>query len=380
MGHGSRARGLRESARALLSIALVDDEPPTEFRLFASGENPTTKGTFLFDDAAAASVMAEYERHGIDLMVDYDHASLASAPVDPALAGKAAAWFGLEVREGELWATNVRWTPPAAEALRRKEWRFMSPAFAHANNRVTAILNVAITNMPAMRNLEPLMAASAKTSTALAARGGHMDPKIIGDAMAALIKGDAKKCMAILQSVIISAAGGNAEAPEPADAPAPEPPPEMSAIAAASSKLMTLTSATGFADAVTVVETFRTSHLELEAGRKKLAEDRVILEAARRRKRGADLVTLGGRNPSEVWADDTATSLKPYLESMPAEAFEALVADAIKANAKKVPAARPPTDDSVAELSARELSMCVEMKIDPKDYVAQKANSKKAKG
>ena len=105
--------------RSLLNIALPGS-PPTEFRIFTAGSVETSKGTFLFDGVAAAAVMAGAREQGNELMVDYNHESLNGAPVDPALAGKAAAWFDLELRMGELWAVNVRWTPPAAAALSAK--------------------------------------------------------------------------------------------------------------------------------------------------------------------------------------------------------------------------------------------------------------------
>ncbi len=157
---GKRARAARQVPNiSRLSIALAGDEPPNEFRLFTAGTVDTVKGSFVFGPDEAEAVMAEYKTHGIDLMIDYDHASLGVG-VDPALSGKAAGWFNLEVRDGELWAINVRWCPPAAEALRRKEWRFMSPAFSTDGDRIVSVMNVAITNLPATRRLEPLMAAS----------------------------------------------------------------------------------------------------------------------------------------------------------------------------------------------------------------------------
>src|SRR5690606_21758833 len=111
---------------------------------------------------------------------------------DPAQAGKAAGWFELEVRNGELWAVNVRWTPPAAEALRRKEWRFMSPAFSTDDEgRITSLLNVALTNLPATRRLEPLMAAS------IPALGDQpmLDAETVKKAIDALASGDAEAAM-----------------------------------------------------------------------------------------------------------------------------------------------------------------------------------------
>jgi hypothetical protein len=143
-----------------LDISVGDQEPPKEFRLFTAGTVETSKGTFTFDAESAKSVMAAYREQGNELMVDYDHASLSPLSVDPAQSGKAAGWFGLELRNGELWAVNVRWTPPADEALRRKEWRYMSPAFRTKGKKITAVINVALTNIPATKRLEPLMAAS----------------------------------------------------------------------------------------------------------------------------------------------------------------------------------------------------------------------------
>jgi len=151
-------------ALATLAITLGADEGaalPTEFRIFTAGTVETTKGSFVFDADSIASVMAEYKAHGIDLMVDYAHASIDACDArDPAEAGKAAGWFNLEVRDGELWAVNVRWSTAAAAALAGKEWRFMSPAFAVKDGRIVSLLNVALTNIPATRKLEPLVAAA----------------------------------------------------------------------------------------------------------------------------------------------------------------------------------------------------------------------------
>jgi len=115
-------------------------DAPRTFRIFGAGRN----GPFLFDTHAAKCVLDAARRNGGDLMVDYDHASL-SRPVDPALAGRAAAWFGLEVRRGELWAVNVVWTQPAAEALGRKEWRAVAPVFRVEGGRISALVNAGLT-------------------------------------------------------------------------------------------------------------------------------------------------------------------------------------------------------------------------------------------
>lgn len=126
-----------------------DGEPPSEFKILSAGLNKTKKGPFLFDEKAAESVLREYADHGAELHVDYNHDF-----------GKAAAWFKPEVRNGELWASDVQWTPHAADALKSREYRYFSPALMQdvSSKRVTRIINVALTNTPAMSGLKPLVA------------------------------------------------------------------------------------------------------------------------------------------------------------------------------------------------------------------------------
>lgn len=135
--------------------------PPSEFRIFTAGKVDTAKGTFLFDSAAAASVLAAAADQGNEIPLDYNHAMVSDArPLDKIAAG----WFALSVRAGELWATNVRWTARAAKALLAKEWRYISPTFTHEAKeprRVLSLFNVALTNTPATKHLSPLMASLA---------------------------------------------------------------------------------------------------------------------------------------------------------------------------------------------------------------------------
>lgn len=144
----------------LLSITLAEDgAPPTEFRILPKGKTETMKGDVLFTDSSAASVMRAFAEHGADLMLDYGHGAF-NPYAPPDAAGKAAGWFKPAVREGELWATEVEWTPAADKALRDREFRYFSPALrlSSQTREVTRLLNVALTNMPATKNLPALMA------------------------------------------------------------------------------------------------------------------------------------------------------------------------------------------------------------------------------
>jgi hypothetical protein len=379
---------------AKLAISFTGDAPPSEFRIFTAGAVDTVKGTFVFDDVAAAAVMAEYEKHGIDLMIDYDHASLGTGmSPDPAQAGKAAGWFNLQLRNGELWAVNVRWTPPAAEALSRKEWRFMSPAFTtDESGRVTSLLNVAITNLPATRNLQPLMAASLL-------RLSMMNAESVQKALDALIAGDSEACAELLKGMIADAASGEAaEAPptepaamaeKPVEEPKPEAPKaeedeEKKAAVAVANRLLAITGTKDFTAALSAAEAFKASHIELETERQKLAKEREILEAGERRRGCIDLVVKAGRAPSTVWADEKCSAPKKYLAAMPIEDFREYLADALKASSGKAPASKPPvvaseggrvvqTSRGPVALTAREVQTIESVKGDFQAYAENKA-------
>lgn len=132
-------------------------EPPSEFRIFKAGKNRTSKGEFTLTAKSCASVMAAYTEQGNPLAVDYNHAMLLGRG-DPADDGSAAAWFKPESRDGDIWATDVEWTPRATKKLLDREFRFVSPAFDHDKREITSIINVALTNIPATKNMTPIVA------------------------------------------------------------------------------------------------------------------------------------------------------------------------------------------------------------------------------
>lgn len=149
-----------------LDIALsMDGEgiPPREFRIFPAGEVDTRKGKYLFDEKAAGNVMSAFAGWGLDqLSLDYEHSAMSGGTRDG--AAPAAGWFTPAVRNGELWATNVEWTPTAMGYLKERAYRFISPAFTTEakGNRVLELMNVALTNLPATRRMEPIVASVTK--------------------------------------------------------------------------------------------------------------------------------------------------------------------------------------------------------------------------
>lgn len=152
-----------EDGRLLLALNVPEgDEPPSAFQLFGAGLTHTTKGDVLFDNDAADAVLAALAEHGKDqLPIDYDHGMLSIVTTPD--SGKAAGWFTPAIYEGALWASDVQWTPRAADALKNREFRFYSPAVEldSESRRVKRLINVALTNLPATKGQSPLVASEA---------------------------------------------------------------------------------------------------------------------------------------------------------------------------------------------------------------------------
>ncbi|MEW6386814.1 MAG: phage protease [Thermodesulfobacteriota bacterium] len=118
-------------------VELVDGRPPLEV-----------------DQEALAAILATYEARGVDLVIDYEHQSLTGAKAP------AAGWIKeLKAREDGLWA-RVEWTAQAREFLGQREYRYFSPVLRleAQSRRPTALLQVALTNVPAIQGLAPLVA------------------------------------------------------------------------------------------------------------------------------------------------------------------------------------------------------------------------------
>lgn len=367
---------------------------PREFRLFVHGLNDTEKGTFLFDEQAAQSVMENAARWGVDYAIDLEHQMLDGACADPT-ARDARGWFRLELRpDGSLWAVDVRWTADGEARLLQKRQRYISPAalFDPETMRITEVLNAALVSMPATRNAPALVAAS---------KGSGMDLTQVKAALDAIEAGDAAKCGEILKAMIAAAASGSsAEDAAPASgAPVEEsavppaakgdapPDAEKKGEVAASAKLARLTGKPTLAEGLAEVEVWRAAYVENEKATAKLAAEREALDSAERKRLCTDLIKLGAEFPATVWTDDKATALKPRWAKMPLEELRASVTEQRTARGAKPAAgtgAKPPAGSGdgsatfvVGEkhitLSAAQLAICAETNCKPEKFAAQLA-------
>ncbi len=399
---------VRTLTRIGLSIAIDGDALPSEFRLFKAGANHTTKGVFLFDTKAAELVMAAAEAWGVDYAIDLEHLALDSdaRAFDPDARG----WFSLAVRNGELWAVNVRWTPDGARRLSEKTQRYISPAFAvDEENRVIEIVNVALVAMPATHGTPALVAANrgprmSKITEAARALAPVLQAKLSiasanlvklaegeGEAppagKAASVKAAGEKAAEMIAALIDSFGAGDIDATFAAmgaataatdefkskvdammgGAPAPEPEPEAMSdkpkpddekkteqMSARDRELLRLRAE----NAAFRIEKARAEEDDKVA---KLAAEMVAHQEV-----DAALVKSGHETPRTV-ALLSGLSIEAKRERLK-------LLSAIPGGFLGGPKA--PTGSAVETLSARELAMCAEMKLDPKIYAASKPSKK----
>ena len=146
---------------------------PREFKIMNRGLTRVRKGgrifNLLLDEQAEKDIFASMGEQGREqLPMDYDHGMLGmiSGPESSASAG----WFSVELRADGLYASSIEWTSRALKAIEDREYRFTSPAVMLEETdevgmlRVTELINVALTNLPATIGQKPLVASAKQTA------------------------------------------------------------------------------------------------------------------------------------------------------------------------------------------------------------------------
>ena len=393
-----------------MTIALPDGAAPSEFRIWKSGLNPTRNGyEVLFDDKAAADVMAAFEQHGVDLMLDLEHLSLdqESRSYDP----NARGWAQLEVRRDanggpELWAVNVKWTPDGERRLSERTQRYVSPAFTvDKENRATQIVNIALVAMPATDNIPALVAASSEVSMpaitfaavlkAAATIKSHSDAELrklaaqdgggevagvnIADLAAFLgveidpgqdPAGFVAAIKAKLQEIDGKLSG--AAAP-PADAGGDSAGGDMATASeevAATKIALRLLDSKSMVDGVDRLASWRSIVINHENESKRLASESKALELRERVELVKRLQACGAETPATSGLNGGV--LVKRLADEPIEELRTRV-KVIEASSPPRAALRAAAVSGVESLSDRELRMCAQAGQDPKEYAARKA-------
>jgi phage I-like protein len=133
----------------------VEGKVPAEIQVIPYGHHDTPKGPFRLDDEGARGIVEAFEAQTNDMVIDYEHQTLADPPVEAPAAG----WIKKLVNRGAdgIWAV-IEWTDRAKQYIANREYRYVSPVFLKriSDNRVVRLINVALTNQPNIDGMVPL--------------------------------------------------------------------------------------------------------------------------------------------------------------------------------------------------------------------------------
>ncbi|EAW1667223.1 hypothetical protein F8762_05945 [Salmonella enterica] len=155
---------------AALSISLTAEATPaTRVRIFPAGEFRSNDGrpkecpAWVMNAACAQRLIAAAASKKTDYSFDYEHQTLRA--VTNGKPAPASAWFkSLEWVEGDgLYAVDVDWTAAASQMIAAREYRYLSPMFDYhpVTGEVGQLINVALTNLPALEELDEGVIAAA---------------------------------------------------------------------------------------------------------------------------------------------------------------------------------------------------------------------------
>ncbi|PJJ96572.1 hypothetical protein CO615_10665 [Lysobacteraceae bacterium NML75-0749] len=134
-----------------------------------------------FDAPAHQSILSAHAGLGMDVPVDWEHATQHRASEGG--EAPAAGWVNqLEIRDGALWG-QVEWTERAAQQIGSREYRYLSPVFDYdtTTRRIAQLVSVGLTNLPNLRltalnqRQEPMMRSDALTAAIVSALGLKAD-------------------------------------------------------------------------------------------------------------------------------------------------------------------------------------------------------------
>lgn len=117
-------------------------------------------GSFELEERDYKQMIFNAEQRGIEVVVDYEHATIYNPDKAP-----AAGWIALadlKAEEGNLYC-KIKWTPTAAKHIDDGEYKYLSPVFvANSYDQTTdknigwTLHSVALTNTPFLSELDPI--------------------------------------------------------------------------------------------------------------------------------------------------------------------------------------------------------------------------------
>ncbi len=146
----SRAAELHPAVHTSRGVTDVVEAAPEWIELIPANtfHGRDGRGPYRLEDPEAVIAATRALSLEAGIPIDYDHATDFAAP--KGIPAPAAGWVReLQTRNGAIWG-RVEWTARAAEAIRAREYRYISPVFQYSpkDGRVTRLLRAGLTNNP----------------------------------------------------------------------------------------------------------------------------------------------------------------------------------------------------------------------------------------
>lgn len=126
---------------------------PDVITLLPLGHVKSRKGDFEVDAESFRAMKRQLEDRGIDLVIDYEHQTLAGTQAP------AAGWVKELLLKEDGIAARVEWTPAARKYLENREYRYISPVVSvrKSDSKATALYSAGLTNTPAIDGMTPIV-------------------------------------------------------------------------------------------------------------------------------------------------------------------------------------------------------------------------------
>lgn len=172
---------------------------PVEWTLLRIGDNPICQegadGNISISPEQMNAIVEYFEKKGEEIPIDSEHYLYELAnknKVDESEAlkmfpgGVAALGYGQLKLVGNALRIRVKWTPTAYKFLKEKIYKYFSPSLRGLENGPLRVTSVAMTNTPAINNLDALAASANKRP----ATGGKVKMSKLENALKRLLGRD----------------------------------------------------------------------------------------------------------------------------------------------------------------------------------------------
>ena len=265
---------------------------PEEIKILPLGRVRSQKGDFYVDDESFELIRKQFKDRKLDIVIDYEHQTLLD------VQAPAGGWIKDLYKGPDAVIAKVEWTAKAAEYLKNKEYRYLSPVVMvrKRDQKATAIHSVALTNTPAIDGMFAVVNSLDIDIDDLSERRMVMDLKELAKMLGLTETATEEEVRKVLEEAVAARPGEKEPGKKNGEGDGPEPGNEM----VANSTILSMLGLT--ADAKT--EDVAASIMALKAGENNVQTELLILKR-RMEEREADEAVQAALKAGKITAAQT---------------------------------------------------------------------------